>query len=67
MSKTIQSGGSFGTWLANLGKEALTNVAIPVARNNLPKLVSYLASNAIKKFERIPVRAGKELLISIRT
>ena len=29
ISKIIQSGGSFGSWLANLGKKALTNVAIP--------------------------------------
>ena len=32
----IQSGGSFGSWLANLGKKAPTNVAIPLARDNLP-------------------------------
>ena len=29
ISKIIQSGGSFGSWLANLGKKALTNVANP--------------------------------------
>ena len=27
-SKIIQSGGSFGSWFGNLGKKALTNVAI---------------------------------------
>ena len=37
--KTIQSGGSFSSWLANLGKKALANVAIPLARDNLPRLV----------------------------
>ena len=42
ISKIIQSGGSFGSWLANLGKKALTNVAIPLARDNLPGLVSNL-------------------------
>ena len=42
ISKTIQSGGSFDSWLANLGKRALTNVAIPLARGNLPGLVSNL-------------------------
>ena len=52
ISKIIQSGGSFGSWLANLGKKALANVAIPLARDNLPGLVSNLASNAINKFER---------------
>ena len=64
ISKIIQSGGSIGSWLANLGKEALTNVAIPLARNNLPKLVSNLTSSAINKFDRKisgkgAVRAGK--------
>ena len=41
ISKIIQSGVSFGSWLANLGrKKALTNVTIPLARDNLPGLVS---------------------------
>ena len=44
--KIIQSGGSFGSWLGNLGKNALTNIAIPLARDHLPRLVSNLASNA---------------------
>ena len=34
--KIIQSGGSFCSWLGNLGKKALTNIAIPLARDNLP-------------------------------
>ena len=64
ISKIIQSGGSFGSWLSNLGKEILINIAIPVARDNLPGLVSNLTSNAINKFERKisgngAVRAGK--------
>ena len=42
ISKTIQSGGSFDSWLANLGKRALTNVAIPLARGKLPGLVNNL-------------------------
>ena len=42
ISKTIQSGGSFDSWLANLGKRALTNVAISLARGNLPGLVNNL-------------------------
>ena len=50
--KRIQSDGSFGRWLANFHKKALTNVAISLARESLPVLVSNLASNAIKKFER---------------
>ena len=52
ISKIIQSGGSFGSWLANLGQKALTNVAIPLARDNLSGLVSNLASNAINKLEK---------------
>ena len=34
ISKIIQSGGSFRSWLANLGKKALANGAIPLARDN---------------------------------
>ena len=30
ISKVIQSGESFGSWLSNLGKQALTNIAIPL-------------------------------------
>ena len=32
ISKIIQSGESFGSWLGNLGKKPLTNIAIPSAR-----------------------------------
>ena len=35
ISKKIQSGGSFGSWLVNVPKKALANVAIPLARDNL--------------------------------
>ena len=52
MSTTIQSGGSFGLWLANLGKKALTNVSIPLASDNLPGLVRNLTSSAINTFDR---------------
>ena len=48
ISKIIQLGECFSSWLANLGKKkALANVAIPLARDNSPGLVSNLASNAI--------------------
>ena len=40
ISKIFQSGGSFGFWLDNLGKKPLTNIAIPLERDNLPGLVS---------------------------
>ena len=66
ISKIIQSSGSFG----NLGKKALTNIAIPLARDNLPGLVSHLTSSAINKFDRKisgkgAVRAGKGFTLFI--
>ena len=69
-SKMIQSGGSFGSWLANLEKNALTIVAISLATDKLPELVSNLTSNAINKFERIisgkgAVRAEKRFTLFI--
>ena len=42
ISKLIQSGGSFDSSLGNLGKKSLTNIAVPLVRNNLPGLVSNL-------------------------
>ena len=45
LSKIIESGESFGSWLVNLGKKALTNIAIPLARDNFPGLVSNLTSD----------------------
>ena len=58
ISKIIQSGESFGS---------LTNVAIPLARDNLPGLVNNLASNEKNEFERKingkgAVRAGKRFI-----
>ena len=39
ISKIIRSCEFFGSWLGNLRKKALTNVAISLARDNLPGLV----------------------------
>ena len=39
ISKLIQSRGSFGSWLGNLGKKVLKNNAIPFAIDNLLGLV----------------------------
>ena len=50
--KAIQSSRCFGSWLGNLAKKTLTNIAITLAKNNLPGLVSNSTSNAINKFER---------------
>ena len=52
ISKIIQSGGFFGSWLENLREKALTNIAIPLTRDNLHRLVINLTTNAINKFER---------------
>ena len=70
ISKIIQPGRSFGSWLGNLGKKALTNTAIPLARDNLPGLVRNLNSNAVNKFYRKisgkgAVRAGKVFTLFI--
>ena len=54
----IQSGRSFGTSLGNLRKKALSNIALPLARDNLPGLFSKLASNALNKFEKKISRKG---------
>ena len=40
---------AFLSSLGNLAKKELTNTAIPLARDNLPELVSNLGSNAISK------------------
>ena len=53
------------TRLGNLGKKTLPNIAIPLARNNLPRLVSNLNSNAINKFERKVNGARKGFTIFI--
>ena len=62
MSKIVQSDGSFGFQLGNLGKKALS--IVDITRNNLPGLVSNIASNAKNNLERKisgkgAVRAGK--------
>ena len=66
ISKKIRSGLSFFSWLDNLDKKALINVAIPLARDDLPELLSNLASNEInnseKKVEKEPSEQEKDLL-----
>ena len=47
ISKIIQSVGSFGSWLGNLGKKTPTNIALPSVAHNLPGLASSWTSNAI--------------------
>ena len=43
ISKIIKSGRSFGSLLGNLEKKALTDLAIPWARDNISGLVRNLA------------------------
>ena len=42
----------------NLGKEALTNIAIRLPKDNINWIVSNLTSNRINKFERRISRKG---------
>ena len=70
ISKIIQSDGSFASWFANLDKKALTNVATPLARDNLPGLVRNLTLKVINKFKRKisgrgDMRAGKEFTLFV--
>ena len=68
ITKIIQSVGAFGSWLGNLGKKSLRNIYFPLARENLPGVVSNLTSNVTNKFEREirgkgAVRAGKGFIL----
>ena len=57
----IQFGGYFCSWLSDLGKKALANVAVPLVRDNLPRLVNNLASNALNTFQtKISGKGGEE-------
>ena len=66
----VQTWCIFGSWLGNLGKKALTNISITLARDTLPGLISNLTSGAINKFDRKisgkgAVRAGKGFTLFI--
>ena len=70
VSIILHSRGSFDSRLANLGMKALANIAIPLARDNLPRLVINLISTATNKFDRKisgkrTVRAGKRFTVFI--
>ena len=54
--------------LGNLGRKALANIPIHLAKDNLPGLVSNLTSSAINKLDRkisrkVAVRVGKKLTL----
>ena len=66
ISKIVQSGRSFGSWLPNQEP----NATIPFARDNLAGLVSNITSKTINKFERKisrkrARRTGKRFLLFI--
>ena len=68
ISKITQTCQFFFSWLANLGRKVLTNVAVPLARDNLLGLVSSLTSSIINNFHRKisgkgAVRAENNLLL----
>ena len=70
MPKIIQSGGCFGSGIGNLGKKTLANIAIPLAWDNWPGLVSNLTSSPINIFDRKisgkgAVRGGKRFTLFI--
>ena len=56
MAKIIQSVGFLGQMLGNvrgnLGKKALINLAVPLAKDVLPKLATKATSSLLAKFER---------------
>ena len=53
----IWSGGFLRSMIDNLGKKVIPDLAILLARDNVPGLVSNLASNKMNKFQR--KRSGK--------
>ena len=61
LSKIIQSGGFLGKTLpnemTNLGKKALLDLAVPLAKDVLPKLAGEVTLSVLDKFNR--KRAGK--------
>ena len=48
----IQSVGFFGSWLGNLGKKTLINIAFALVRHSLPGLASNLTSNLVNESEK---------------
>ena len=53
ISKIIQSSECFASWFGNLDKKTRLNLAISLAKNNVPILVSNLAWNATHKFKKM--------------
>ena len=51
-SKIIQSVGFFNNKIGKLGKEALMNLTVPLAKEILPNLAIKATSSILDKFER---------------
>ena len=69
-SKLIQSDGFVHNMICYLGKKVIADFAIPLARDNLTGVVSNLASDTIKIFERKisqkgTIRAGRGFILFI--
>ena len=54
----IQSVGFLGKTLGNLGKKVLLDLAVPLAKDVLPKLATKVTLCALDKFERKVSRKG---------
>ena len=52
LSKMIRSGGFLCNMLDNLGKKVITDLAILLVRDNLPGLVTNLASSECNKCKK---------------
>ena len=64
LSKAIQSGRFLGKTLGNLDKKVLLDLAIPLAKDVMPKLATKATSSLLNKYERKisergAVRTGK--------
>ena len=51
ISKIIQSSECFASWFGNLDKKTRLNLAISLAKNNVPILVSNLSLNKFRNYE----------------
>ena len=70
LSKLIQSGGFLCNMMGNLGKKTLTDLAVPLAIDVLPKLATKATLSISDKFERKvsgqgAVRAGERFTLFI--
>ena len=70
LCKIIHSGGFLSNAMGKIGKEALMNLTVPLAKDVLPKLATKLTLSILDKFERkisvwVAVRAGKGFILFI--